>query len=80
MPTPVPSMPPPPTTTAGGYYPPPPPGMLPPPGMFWPYQGPQMACTSEKEICLPANYSKFQLPNKDSVTLVSIGGSASGFF
>ena len=41
--------------------------------MFWPYQGPQPACTSEREICLPANYSKFQLPNKGNVTIVSIG-------
>ena len=65
------------STSAGGDYPsplPPPPGFAPPPpGMFWPYQGPQPACTSEREICLPANYSKFQLPNKGNVTIVSIG-------
>ena len=63
-----------PASTAGGYYPQPPPGFEPPPGMFWPYQGPQPSCTSEREICLPANYSKFQLPNKGNVTIVSIGG------
>ena len=30
-------------------------------------------CTSEKEVCLLANYSKFQLPNKGAQTVVSIG-------
>ena len=30
-------------------------------------------CTSEKEVCLPGNYSKFQLPNKGKQTVVSIG-------
>lgn len=30
-------------------------------------------CTSEKEVCLPANYSRFQLPNKGEQTVVSIG-------
>ena len=41
--------------------------------MFWPWMEPQPVCTSEREICLPANYSKFQLPNKGNVTVVSIG-------
>ena len=41
---------------------------------FWPFMEPQPACTSEREICLPVNYSKFQLPNKGNVTIVSIGG------
>ena len=71
----LPTPPPQPRSEAGGYYPPPlpppPPGS--PPGMYWPYQGPQPACTSEREICLPTNYSKFQLPNKGNVTIVSIG-------
>ena len=30
-------------------------------------------CTSEQEVCLPGNYSKFQLPNKGKQTVVSIG-------
>ena len=30
-------------------------------------------CTSEKEVCLLSNYSKFQLPNKGAQTIVSIG-------
>ena len=30
-------------------------------------------CTSEKEVCLLSNYSKFQLPNKGAQTVVSIG-------
>ena len=30
-------------------------------------------CTSENEVCLPANYSRFQLPNKGKQTIVSIG-------
>ena len=30
-------------------------------------------CTSEKDVCLLANYSKFQLPNKGGQTVVSIG-------
>ena len=30
-------------------------------------------CTSEQEVCLLANYSKFQLPNKGAQTIVSIG-------
>ena len=33
----------------------------------------ELTCTSEKEVCLPANYSKFQLPNKGKTTIVSIG-------
>ena len=33
----------------------------------------QLVCTSEREVCLPANYSKFQLPNKGKQTMVSIG-------
>ena len=32
-----------------------------------------LICTSEREVCLPANYSKFQLPNKGKQTVVSIG-------
>ena len=32
-----------------------------------------LTCTSEREVCLPANYSKFQLPNKGKQTVVSIG-------
>ena len=32
-------------------------------------------CTSEKEVCLLSNYSKFQLPNKGAQTIVSIGKS-----
>ena len=32
-----------------------------------------LVCTSEKEVCLPSNYSKFQLPNKGKQTIVSIG-------
>lgn len=32
-----------------------------------------LVCTSEEEVCLPANYSKFQLPNKGKQTIVSIG-------
>ena len=34
---------------------------------------PQLICTSEEEVCLPANYSRFQLPNKGKQTTVSIG-------
>ena len=34
-----------------------------------------LVCTSEREICLPRNYSQFQLPNKGNVTIVSIGES-----
>ncbi len=34
---------------------------------------PRMVCTSEKEVCLPANYSRFQLPNRGKQTIVSIG-------
>ena len=30
-------------------------------------------CTSENEVCLPSNYSRFQLPNKGQQTVVSIG-------
>ena len=30
-------------------------------------------CTSEKEVCLLGNYSKFQLPNRGKQTVVSIG-------
>ncbi len=30
-------------------------------------------CTSEREVCLPANYSRFQLPNKGKQTVVAIG-------
>ena len=41
-------------------------------------------CTSENEVCLPANYSRFQLPNKGKQTIVSIGKillhSSMGFF
>ena len=33
----------------------------------------ELVCTSEREVCLPANYSKFQLPNKGRQTTVSIG-------
>lgn len=33
----------------------------------------QLTCTSEKEVCLPANYSRFQLPNKGRQSVVSIG-------
>ena len=32
-----------------------------------------MDCTSESEVCLPANYSRFQLPNKGRQTVVAIG-------
>lgn len=32
-----------------------------------------LRCTSENEVCLPANYSRFQLPNKGMQTKVSIG-------
>ena len=32
-----------------------------------------LRCTSENEVCLPANYSRFQLPNKGMTTKVSIG-------
>ena len=33
----------------------------------------RLQCTSEKEVCLPSNYSRFQLPNKGQQTIVSIG-------
>ena len=33
----------------------------------------RVVCTSEKEVCLPGNYSRFQLPNKGKQTVVSIG-------
>ena len=33
----------------------------------------EITCTSEREVCLPANYSRFQLPNKGKTTIVSIG-------
>ena len=33
----------------------------------------RLTCTSEKEVCLPANYSRFQLPNKGRQSVVSIG-------
>ena len=33
----------------------------------------QRTCTSENEVCLHSNYSKFQLPNKGAQTVVSIG-------
>ncbi len=33
----------------------------------------QGLCTSQKEVCLPSNYSRFQLPNKGKHTIVSIG-------
>ena len=36
-------------------------------------KGPPLVCTSEREVCLPANYSKFQLPNRGKQTVVSIG-------
>ena len=36
-------------------------------------EGKRQLCTSEKEVCLPANYSRFQLPNKGEQTVVSIG-------
>jgi hypothetical protein len=32
-----------------------------------------MDCTSESEVCLPSNYSRFQLPNKGKQTVVAIG-------
>ena len=32
-----------------------------------------LVCTSEREVCLPTNYSRFQLPNKGRQTIVSIG-------
>lgn len=32
-----------------------------------------LTCTSQREVCLPANYSRFQLPNKGKQTTVSIG-------
>eukprot|EP00094_Tigriopus_californicus_P014332 TCALIF_13897-PA protein Name:"Similar to Gabre Gamma-aminobutyric acid receptor subunit epsilon (Rattus norvegicus)" AED:0.27 eAED:0.27 QI:0/0.5/0.2/0.6/1/1/5/0/323 len=35
--------------------------------------GNPMTCTSEKEVCLRGNYSRFQLPNKGKQTTVSIG-------
>ncbi len=34
---------------------------------------PPLTCTSQREVCLPANYSRFQLPNKGEQTTVSIG-------
>jgi len=36
-------------------------------------------CTSEREVCLPANYSRFQLPNKGKQTIVAIGKLSSFF-
>lgn len=35
--------------------------------------GDGLDCTSEREVCLPSNYSRFQLPNKGKQTIVSIG-------
>jgi hypothetical protein len=40
---------------------------------FKPNYNNKLDCTSEREMCLPANYSKFQLPNKGKQTIVSIG-------
>ena len=47
------------------------PPLLPPPPSSC--IGDVRTCTSEKEVCLLGNYSKFQLPNKGKQTVVSIG-------